>query len=285
MSRDAFSFRTPAITHTLTKISYPEFRKLLFSFANRLRKNLDAKGLDRDLSLEAIRQTIEEFGQECHAINEECMHLVEEALENFLNSQEQGGDILGRILFYFLFESAPGGRLVYEDSHADNERACMEFVQGVIPRPLMRLFLVSVRGSVEGIDPFQALPVLFGAGGEYIQEKTEEALELAKDYRMGEESEDSPIYYAGFFLDMRVRVFALELLEKVWERMEQMPGDRLLQVYENLQSKRRKATGVTDMERMLTVEDMEQLCGAVRNGLDALRKALRCEMQRGQTAG
>lgn len=88
---------------------------------------------------------------------------------------------------------------------------------------------------------------------------------LALDSRRGEESEDSPIYFPGFFLDMRVRVFALELLANVWKPMEDLQPERLLQIYENLQSKRRKVVGTVRMERTFTTQDILQLSEAVRN--------------------
>lgn len=283
MAHKEISLKSPTITHNLSKISHCECRKLLFSFANVLRKQLVAQGMDSARVLESIQLAMKEFGPESFAINQECMHLVQETLENFLNAQDKGGDILGRILVHFIFEAPGGKRLVHAEGSEEDALARREFTPGVIPRPLMRYFLICIRGTVNGVDPFQSLPVLFGSDFKFIEECTATALELANDYRMVEDSEDSPIYFPGFFLDRRVQVFAVELLGKVWQRLEDLPEDWLLRILHNLHSKRRKTVSSIDMERHFTLEDVRQLREAVQQGLAALQRGLQCDVSASRT--
>ena len=279
MAHKEISLKSPAITHNLSKISHCECRKLLFSFANALRKKLVTQGMDNARVLEGIQLAMKEFGPESFAINKECMHLVQETLENFLNAQDKGGDILGRIVFHFVFDAPDGKRLVHEEGSEEDILARRQVTPGVIPRPLMRYFLICVRGTVSGVDPFQSLPVLFGSDFQFIEERTATALELANDYRMVEDSEDSPIYFPGFFLDRRVQMFAFELLGKVWQRLEDLPEGWLLRIIENLHSKRRKTLSTIDMERHFTPEDMQQLHDAVQQAVMRLQRGLQCEFR------
>lgn len=278
MPRKEVSLKTPAIKHALSKISHCECRKLLFSFVNVARKRLLDQGLDDARIHAGLRLAMEDFASDCFATNQECTHLVLETLENFICAQEESGDIIGRILFHFIFGSPTGGGLVHEDGSELDEKARREFTPGVIPRPLMRYFLICVRGSVDGIDAFNSLPVLFGSNYEFIEQRTQAALELAQDYRMTEDSEASPIYYPGFFLDRRVQIYAYEFLIEIARRMEELPEDRLLMIFDNLQSKQRRCVNAVEMNRRFTIDDIRQLRKAVALGVAALHRQLQCDV-------
>lgn len=278
MPRKEVSLKTPAIKHALSKISHCECRKLIFSFVNVLRKQLLHQGLEEERIQEGFRLAMEEFTPDCFATNQECTHLVLETLENYICAQEESGDIIGRILFHFIFESPAGGCLVHADGSEKDEQARREFTSGVIPRPLMRYFLICVRGAVDGIDSFNSLPVLFGSNYEFIEQRTQAALDLAQDYRMTEDSEASPIYYPGYFLDRRVRIYAYEFLIEVARRMEELPEDRLLMIFDNLQSKQRRSVNAVEMNRRFTLEDIRQLRKAVALGVASLHGELQCDV-------
>lgn len=278
MPRKEVSLKTPAIKHALSKVSHCECRKLIFSFVNVLRKQLLNQGLGEERIQAGLKLAMEEFAPDCFATNRECTHLVLETLENYICAQEESGDILGRILFHFVFESSSSGCLVHDDGSEEDERARREFTPGIIPRPLMRYFLICVRGSVDGVDSFNSLPVLFGSNYEFIEQSTKAALDLAQDYRMTEDNEASPIYYPGFFLDRRVRIYACEFLLEVAKRMEELPEERLLMIFDNLQSKQRRSVNAVEMSRRFTLDDVRQLRKAVALGVASLRGKLQCDV-------
>jgi hypothetical protein len=142
----------------------------------------------------------------------------------------------------------------------------------------MRYFLICVRGSVDGVDSFNSLPVLFGSNYEFIEQSTKAALDLAQDYRMTEDNENSPIYYPGFFLDRRVRIYACGFLLEVAKRMEELPEERLLMIFDNLQSKQRRSVNAVEMSRRFTLDDVRQLRKALASGVASLHGELQCKV-------
>lgn len=264
------SLQTQGVTHLLTQVSHGECRKQILAFAGKLRRVLRARGVEDDLIAEAVKEALTEYAPSCFAANQECMRLIEEAMENYLHSEDKGRDILGRILFHFLFESAGGPALVLPDGDPADEEARNVFVPGVIPRPLMRYFLVSVRGSLEGVTPFHSLPLLFGTDLSYVDRHTRDALEIATEYRIGEEGENAPLYFHGFYLDRRVHFLGLSMITDIRNRLREIGPERLLQIMENLQRKRRGAVGTVEMHRPFELRDMEQLMLAVETAVERM---------------
>jgi hypothetical protein len=272
---------TPALHGLLTKVSHPECKKQLFTFANQVRKAALAAGVDEGVIDGAIRAALAQAGETCTALNGECMLLIQETVENFLNSDDRGRDVLGRLLARYCFHRADGAPWVRELGSAEDEAARDAFVPGVLPRPLADHFLIMVRGSVDGLDPIRSLPLLFGTDLEYLEELRARAEEVLADYRIGDEAEDSPVYWEGMFQDNRTQRIALDLLAEVLARMEASGADHVLRILANLEGKYKRAHGHTPMRRAFTAGDVEQLMAVLARGREELESLQqRCALPR-----
>ena len=185
------------------------------------------------------------------------MHIVEETIENYINSADKGRDVIGRALRHFCF-------LQNDDSYdfpgpaTDVEAYIGDLQHGVVAQPAVEYFLITIRGSVDGLDPIRSLPLIYGTNLEYVDKKNAALQEILKDYKM-DGAEDAPVYWHGVFLDKRARAITLEIVTQTIERIEDTGLDNYLVLLDNLELKYQRRFGRTMMDRPFVLQDVKQL--------------------------
>lgn len=270
--------RTPALDDLLTKVSRQECKKQLFTFANMVRRAARDEGLDDAAVGRAIKKALTDYGPTCKGVNAECMGLVQGAIEDFINAGDHGRDIIGRLLTHYMLQ-ADAGVAMPKAGEDEEEGARQSFLPGVMPRPLLDYFLITVRGSVEGLDPIQSLPLIFGTGMGWLGDKEARLGQIIEDYRIeapdageadehamaaeGATTSEAPIYWEGVFLDNRTRLLALQFFSEIAARIKDLGAEHYAMLLANLESKHRNTHGHTLMQRPFQVEDVAQLQGVI----------------------
>ncbi len=265
---------TPAMNEMLAKTSLPGCKKQAFLFANIVRKNLLQAGLDEGKIKEALEKSFEAFAPNLRGLNEECMLMVRETFDNFINSDDLGRDLVGRALRRYCFDAVrreeSEGR---KERTSDENATTKEEIPGGLTERLIELFLISVRGSVEGVDPIMSLPVLFGTDLASIDQISRDLGEIVPDYKMGEE-EGAPVYWNGFFLDNRTQAVTLDLIGAVLAKMQEAGAENVLLILENLYAKYQRRYGTAYMERSPGLDHVYALMGMLESAAENIAEAL-----------
>ncbi len=263
----------PAMSEMLIKSSLPGCKKQIFLFANMARRHLLQAGVDEARIKEALEGAFEDFSPNLRALNEECMLMVRETVDNFINSEDLGRDLIGRALRRFCFEAVPGQAPAPGPGRSQSQSETVQGGEPALSERLADLFLMSVRGSVEGVDPIMSLPILFGTDLARLDQTSQEFAGIVADYKMGEE-DDAPVYWNGFFLDRRTMALTLDFIGAVQEKMREAGAKNTLLILENLESKHQRRYGAAFMERPITLDDVYLLMGLLEAASENLAKSL-----------
>lgn len=277
MKREDIHLGTGKVKDLLCTITLPECKKLVLGFMYDLRRELLAAGIDEAKVRQAMVNALEDYSPACTAHNSVCAAKVGEAIENYINASDRGQDVLGRVLAHYCFKCPDLPARVPERGSEEDAHCRREFVPSLMPIPLADYFMISVRGSVEGVDAILSLPMLFGTDMTYLEAKQQECIEILADYRIGGDAEDAPIYWEGAFLDNRIRCLALELVRKTHSAIMDLGAEHYIRILENLETKHAHRNGQRRMEREFGPNDVAQLLSMLDAAVKDLEQSgLRC---------
>ena len=274
MDSKEIDFQSEAALNMLSKVTQGQCNKHPLLFARIVRRLLLEQGVAEATVNAVLEEAKQEYGPECYEVNSQCAIITGGALKDYYSGDEEA-DILGRILVHFCFMAPNAAIKVYGDGDEQEMLARRQFTPNVLARPVMRYFLISVRGTLEGVDPYMSLPALFGTDMEDINTLTEKAMQIAEHHRHGSTPDKpGPVHWGGFYKEPNARKLALFVVGQALKRIQAMGLDRYLQVLENYQAKRRSKLGSVLMERALLPEDAQQIVRA----LDDARKRLQASL-------
>ncbi|MGE4553238.1 MAG: hypothetical protein AB7D57_09005, partial [Desulfovibrionaceae bacterium] len=154
-------------------------------------------------------------------------------------------------------------------------------VRGVLPRPFINYFLVALRGNVEGVDDFEARPVLFGSENPVMAERqtTLRAIvaEHTRHFKFGKRS----VGWEAVYKDRRTMRIAVELLADVIGAMDNLGNGRVLKIIQNIQNMDKPPEPRNAMQREFTTADVKLLKAGLQRAWELLDKAVGAADQAG----
>ncbi|MGE4299480.1 MAG: hypothetical protein AB7E47_15800 [Desulfovibrionaceae bacterium] len=242
-------------------------------FARLMKRALHEQGVDKDTIGRAWQATLAQY-KEMSRIKRECAFAVDEALHLYELPGTTVRDIMGRVVVEFCLIRSGDSRLIFPEKTREDDEARAAFTPGVIPRPFMRHFLVSVRGTIEGLDGFQAKSMLFGEGNELYEECRAALSGYIARHTKGGDDGGSTVLWLDVYEDPDVKRVALRFVGEVHRRIAALGAERYLRIIENIRQQDPERNTVSAMGREFVDDDMEQLLGALERGERMLRKEL-----------
>jgi len=221
-----------------------------------LRQTLLDAGIAKETTDHALKQAIIKFNKEKTLSASKTLPISHITSAN--DKENRGIDSIGRILVEFCFIKSPKTKMIWPDNSVQDQTARKKFTQGIIPRPLMRYFLISVRGSIPKIDQFESSSVLFGEDNEpHIIRKTL-VNDLLEEFHSKNPNTEK-LNWEEIYLDSRFQKIALEIIGDIRRKMNQFGVERYLKILENFRQRDPAQKGINKMQRHFIVADAEQI--------------------------
>jgi len=227
------------------------------AFMRLLRKNLIETGLDGSLFDKAVEISEREL-----LIDPSENPVFSRAMDDSGSTQQSRGiDSLGRILVEFCFFRTPETPMIWPDSTEEDKTARKLFKPEILPRPLMRYFLASVRGSISKLDNFEATPIISDENdNSFDKVKINELLqEFIGPFGEGE----SAIDWQEVYEDIRFQKIAYNLINHIHRRIEELSSQHYLHIIEDCRQRDPDKDGINMMYRSFTLEDIHQIEAAL----------------------
>lgn len=193
-----------------------------------------------------------------------CTQLLELFCKDTPSKEQRELDCIGRILVEYCFIRTPERTILYPEDSPQDDKARKEFVENVIPRPLMHYFLVSVRGSIPQLDGFKAESILFGAENAIHEAQLRQAKEISEEYR-DKAASGMNINWDAVYADIRFQRIILKLVGEIRRKIEELGNDRYLRVLENYKQRDQNSKGLNTMHRPFVAADVQLLEEALWN--------------------
>ncbi len=247
----------PLDTKTLCKLTKKLSNEQLKQFTKEIRDSLLSAGIDQKLVDTSLKKAIKTV-QESSSLESDCEVLLEKLKTNASHKDNRGIDSIGRVLVEYCFSRTPETKMIWPENSDQDIKAREVFVEGVIPRPLMRYFLVSVRGTIPQLNKYKASSVLFGKENEAHEQRKEFVDALVAEFRTNSCSDHSQTWTA-IYDDERFQRIALELIGEIRRKIEQFGLERYVRILENLHQRDPEKTSVNAMERPFNLADAKQI--------------------------
>lgn len=257
------------VKHQLIQLGASACREQVMAFARIMQRTLVEAGVEREVANEAIRHGFSGY-RNVSLFNERFGRSSGELLDDYLTPSERGVDNLGRILVEYAFVRG-ARRLLFAEDSEEELQAREVFTPDVLPRQLIRYFLVAVRGSIEGLEAFDARPVLFAQHDPLIRKARELADSIVASHQRKTESGRVLTDWEKVYADHKAQKVCLRLLGEIYRRMKDLGDERLVKIIDNLRLKDESAGGSIDMGRFFKSEDMRQLVEALDAAAERLR--------------
>lgn len=226
--------------------------KQLLLFTKIVRSHLLNAGVDKQLLEKTLKEAVVDF-RKTQTYDTDCTEALSTIHTNA--KENRGCDSIGRILVELCFIQNPQHRMVWPENSERDTQARISFTENVIPRPLMRYFLVSVRGSIPELDNFEAESVLFGQENAVHEERKAYVDKLLKEYATSSNG-TCTLEWKAIYEDVRFKKIALELIGEIRRKIDQFGTKRYLRIIENIQQKDPDKTRKNSMERAFTIDDI-----------------------------
>ena len=261
------------INELILEVALNACRKQILTFSKQLKERMIETGITRQVAENIIKEAFRGY-KAMATFNEHCTETLYQILEAYLRPSNRCKDILGRLVVeYALFRSVKKPLLNPADSDQDNA-ARKGFLRTALPRPLVTYFLVGMRGSIEGIDDFEARPVLFGLENEIMAERREQAQAIAAEHTTLYEHGHRVVDWDRIYEDERSKRLAFDLTSDIVKAMEGMGDKRMLKIIQNIQNNDRPVSAKNLMEREFVMDDIRLLKAALSRSRELLAKAL-----------
>ncbi|WP_319466522.1 hypothetical protein [uncultured Pseudodesulfovibrio sp.] len=225
-------------------------------FTKILRQTLLDAGIEKVTTDHALKQAIIKFNKKKNLTTSKTPPTPHTT--SFDAKENRGIDPIGRILVEFCFIKSPKKRMIWPDNSVQDDTARKKFTQGIIPRPLMRYFLISVRGSIPEIDQLESSSVLFGKDNESHKKRKILVNDLLKEFRNKNPHTDK-LNWEEIYLDSRFQKIALEIIGDIRRKMNQFGVDRYLKILENFRQRDPAQKSINKMQRHFIVTDAKQI--------------------------
>lgn len=224
-------------------------------YTQLLRKTLIESGVDAEVFDNAIQVATLEL-----EVQESQRDLAQESLKTYEN---RGIDTVGRLVVEYCFIRSPQGKMIWPEYSDEDTMARWQFSDSVIPRPLMRYFLISVRGTIEGIDDFSSNSFLFGNNSQEISAIQQTIGKLIEEFKGPFGSGESSVDWQMVYEDTRFKELTLNVVSTLRNKMNKSGlADYLatLNEYHEIDPKNEE---VNLMQRPFTLKDAQQIEAAL----------------------
>lgn len=232
-------------------------------FTKLLKQNLVNSGVDSDLFDDAAQATTLAI-----QVQDTQDNIISQALRR---DENRGIDTIGRILVEFCFIRTSTGKMIWPEYSQEDTLARRHFSDAVLPRPLMRYFLVSIRGSVEEIDGFSSDSFLFDTDEE-IDAARQPISDFIDDFKGPFGSGESSVDWQAVYEDKRFQKAALDIVSGMRNRIHDRGLDGYLARLESYRQLDTTSSSHNIMQRPLTREDVHQIDMALMGAEDTLRE-------------
>ncbi|MGE4290820.1 MAG: hypothetical protein AB7E32_01305 [Desulfovibrio sp.] len=273
MSEHTSSQYVEDVRNLIYELALKACRKQVLVFSKELKMKMNALGMERSVIEDVIRTAFQGYST-METFKEESSQQMLTILDAYLRPSNRGQDGLGRLLVEHGISRAYNKPVIYPDGSRQDESARDNFIKGVIPRPLLRYFLVAVRGSLAGLDGFSAKPVLFSEHNETMQQRRVDLKSLVEEftthYNYGKTATD----WRQLCDDPRARQIGFELLSDVLSNIRSLGAERFLKIINNIQSTDKYPEERVRMQRSFSLSDVKQLTLALTRGHQLLAQSL-----------
>ncbi|MDC0336112.1 hypothetical protein OAN24_04355 [Pseudodesulfovibrio sp.] len=246
----------PHITQ-ICKVTKRVGNKQIMLFTHIIRQQLLDAGVDRQLLEKTVKTAVKAFRQK-QTYDKDCATALQDMSANSSGKEHRGIDSIGRILVEYCFCRTPDTQLIWPEESEEDTQARISFTEGIIPRPLMQYFLVTVRGTVPQLNKFEADSILFGKENAAHEDRKKQVDALVHEFDNLNES-GSKIKWKAIYMDSRFQAIALELIGDIRRKIEQFGHERYLRILENLRQRDPDRKGINAMDRPFSLDDAKQL--------------------------
>lgn len=247
--------------------------KQLMAYTQIIRKNMLDAGVARETTETILKQAIKEFRKK-QTFEASCNNALQGMSCSAGNKENRGIDSIGRLLVEYCFIRSPEGRLLWPEDSEQDLKARENFTSNILPRPLMRYFLISVRGAISEINKYEAVPALFGEENQTNEERKEYVKSLIKEMA-GTDSTPTQLDWNKIYADPRFQKVALEFIGDIRRKIAQFGHERYLRILDNLHQRDPENKGLNAMHRSFTIEDVKQIDDSLWAAEEALSASLR----------
>ena len=261
------------IADVLFKAALRACRNQLLIFAKVVKTTLVHNGMSAVDAAETVKKGFDGY-KDLTTFEQEFLETVSKVLTVYLQPIYRGKDPLGRLLVeYALVRVSKKGLIFPVDSNED--RAARErFIKGVVPRPLLQYFLISIRGTVDGVDGFKFLPMLFGFDDPVMDDRRKAIAAIIEEHKKTPVPGRTVTEWKKVYEDRRSKELMLPFLRLIHERLASLGGQRYLNILENIQRKDDSMNNEPQMKRQATLDDVDQIASALARGVGKLEQEL-----------
>ncbi len=254
------------VSNLLYELALQASRKQILTFSRQLKTKMLETGISK-IEIDSIIKKAFQGYTSMQVFKKEYAEVMQETLDAYLRPSRRQKDIIGRVLVEFACVRPYKKPVLAPDGSNREATSRKEFIKGTLPRPLIRYFLVSVRGTLPEINEFQAKPILFGLENEKMASHKEQMLEIVKEftthYEYGKRSTD----WSAVYQHPQSQQIAQDILSELLETIAGMGVQRYHKIISNIQSNNKFPTYRTAMDRLIELKDVKQLIVALKKGL------------------
>ncbi|SKA96562.1 hypothetical protein SAMN02745704_02745 [Paucidesulfovibrio gracilis DSM 16080] len=261
------------VRNLIYELALTACRKQVLVFSKELKQKMVSMGMERSVIEDVIRTAFQGYSS-MEVFKRESSERMLSILDAYLRPSNRGFDPMGRLLIEFGLMRPFKKPVLYPDDSRQDEAARKVFTKGVIPRPLVRYFLVSVRGSIPGLDGFTAKPVMFSEHNEAMQERREDLGSLVEEYTVEFNFGKTTTDWRRMLEDPRVHSITRDFFSDLLENMRALGPQRVLKIVNNMQNSDKDPGDRTRMKRPFELADIKQLMVALDRGFQSLEKRM-----------
>ncbi|THB65864.1 MAG: hypothetical protein D6E12_11655 [Desulfovibrio sp.] len=261
------------ISDLLYKSALRACRNQLLIFAKIVKTSLIEDGMPAVEAAENVKKGFDGY-KDLSTFENEFKQNVDKVLVAYLQPNYRGRDPLGRLLVEYAFVRCSSKGIIYPQDSEQDMAACEQFIRGVLPRPIMQYFLISIRGTVDGVDNFKFLPMLFGFDDPAMDERRKVIAEVIEENKKSPVPGKTLTHWKGVYDDERSKRLMLPFMRQVMERMASLGGQRFTNILENIQRKDEAMNDEPRLKRQITGDDLDQIASALARGIKRLEEEL-----------
>ncbi|WP_319472176.1 hypothetical protein [uncultured Pseudodesulfovibrio sp.] len=248
---------------TIKRLAKKVSDEQLDRFTDLLREQLLGSGVTPEIFDSAVRTA----NQQMKADN------IEGVITQAVQAEENRGvDTIGRILVEFCFFRSPAVQMIWPENSEQDMAARSEFSSNVIPRPLMRYFLISVRGSIRELDGFETDSMLYADDPNAYDQLKHTVDTQLEEFKGPFGSGESAIDWAEVYEDHRFQRVTLDIVKAMRRMMQQFGTEQYVAHLEDYRTQDPENRGQNAMRRSFGRKDAHQLNEALKAAETSLQE-------------
>lgn len=269
MSSNKLMRQADLISELVYQKSMAACRNQVLIFARMIKNKLIENGIGKQVAAESVKQGFEGY-LNLSTFKQECLNGVNEVLNIYLQPNNRGRDVLGRLMTEYCFVRRPSGQVLFPDESEKDDESRVEYMPGVLPRPLLKYFLVSVRGSIEGVDGFRFMPMLFGFDDPLMEERHQTAFKLLESFRTMHDGGKRVTDWNGMYQHQVSKQLTRHLAAEVLKKVHDLGRQRLLNILNNIQYKDESVSEEPALKRVVVAGDVDLIIACLEEGIGSL---------------